>query len=78
MEQAPPPPTSLNLSLTLQAPRTIRELLPSDPEPALKPGQALDHPVCVHLSILRHSSSCFELALLVFALIARRLVQSLC
>ena len=43
-----PAPTSLNLSLTLQAPRTIiRESLPSDPEPALKPGQALVYLVSI-------------------------------
>ena len=38
----------ITLSLTLQVPRSIiRELLPSDPDPVLKPGQALDHLVSI-------------------------------
>ena len=52
-------PTMITLSSTLQAPRNIlREFLPSDPEPALKPGQALDHPVCVHLSCTPSQGPC--------------------
>ena len=56
----------ITLSLTLQAPRNIRrELLPSGPEPALKPGQALDRPVSISRALLhpylRASCSTFSI-----------------
>ena len=49
-------PIMITLSLTLQALRnTIRELLPSDPELALQPGQSLDHPVSISRALV-HSA----------------------